>query len=118
MFRTQCLPGHHPTEGVGCEWNACLAFFEGVAVVEGEWTGDGRQFAPGSLTWEDLNRVIVPLQWQKETNHGGINDVTVNVGRLTVLERSGSEIRVSGYIDTGSEDGAEVVRRLKDRKSV
>src|SRR5690554_2561072 len=113
VFQTECPPGQHPTEGGGCEWNAGLAFFEGVAVVEGEWTGDGRQFAPGSLTWEDLNSVIVPLQWQKETNHGGINDVTVSVGRLTALERSGSEIRVSGYIDTGSEDGAEVVRRLK-----
>lgn len=87
--------------------------FEGVAVVEGERTGDGRQFAPGALTWPDLAQVNVPLQWQKETSHGGINDVTVNVGKLTELVRSGQSIIVRGYIDSGSEDGAEVVRRMR-----
>lgn len=112
VFQDECPPGMHPENG-RCVWNADLAFFEGVAVVEGEWTGDGRQFAEGSLTWEDLDEVPATLQWQKETSHGGINDVTVSVGRLTNLERSGSEIRVMGYIDANSEDGAEVVRRLR-----
>lgn len=110
-FQDECPPGQHREDGQ-CVWNAGLAFFEGVAVVEGEWTGDGRQFAPDSLTWEQLDEIPVTLQWQKETNHGGINDVTVSVGRLTSLERSGVEIRVAGYIDGGSEDGAEVIRRL------
>lgn len=86
--------------------------FEGVGVVEGSWTGDGRQFAPGSLDWPDLSEVNVPLQWQKETSHGGFNDVTVNVGRLTEITRDGELVRVKGYIDTGSEDGSEVVRRM------
>lgn len=108
-----CPPGQHRMPDGDCMPDVDMTAFEGVAVVEGQWTGDGRQFAPDSLTWENLDEVIVSLQWQKESNHGGINDVTVNVGRLTSLERSGAEIKVAGYIDGGSEDGAEAIRRIK-----
>lgn len=89
------------------------ALLEGVAIVEGVPTGDGRMWAEGSLTWPDPAETIIPLQWQKETSHGGMNDVTVNVGRLTSLERVGAEIRFQARVDTGSEDGAEVWRRYQ-----
>jgi 2'-5' RNA ligase len=112
----ECPPGHHPTpDGDECvpdEETSTSVPFSGVAVVEGQWTGDGRQFAPGALDWPDLSEVNVALQWQKETTHGGITDLVVNVGRVTDLTREGDKIAVRGYIDAASEDGAEVVRRM------
>jgi len=87
--------------------------WKGPMVIEGVRTGDGRQFADDSLTWPDPVEVNVPLQWQKETSHGGINDVTVNVGRITEAWREGTKIWGRGIVDTASEDGAEVARRLK-----
>lgn len=109
----ECPPGFRKGPDGACETMDNLAFIEGVAVVEGVWTGDGRQFAPNALTWEDPNEVNIPLQWQKETNHGSTHDVTVNVGRLTELKREGNRILVKGYVDGGSDDGAEIIRRLK-----
>ena len=87
----------------------------GIAVLEGMWTGDGRQFARGSLTWPDPGVSSVPLQWQKETSHGGDNDNTVNVGWLTDIRRNGDVIEVSGVIDTESPDGVEAARFLNQR---
>lgn len=88
---------------------------QGVAVVEGAWTGDGRQFALGSLAWPDPEETNLALQWQKEGSHGGQHDNTVNVGWLTSLERDGDRILVTGVIDTDSADGAEVARGLAKR---
>lgn len=88
---------------------------QGVAVVEGMWTGDGRQFALGALAWPDPGETNLALQWQKETSHGGDNDNTVNVGWLTTLERDGDKILVTGVIDTDSTDGAEAARALAKR---
>lgn len=87
------------------------AKWRGVMVVEGTPTGDGRQFAEGALTWPDLP---LPLQWQKETTHGGMNDVVVTVGTIESIERSGNEIIGEGLIDLGSEDGREVYRRIDE----
>lgn len=87
---------------------------QGVAIVEGIPTGDGRQFAEGSVDWPDPAEVIINLEWQKETTHGGTHDVVVTVGRLTKLERVGNEIRFEARIDTGSEDGAEAFRRYSE----
>lgn len=86
--------------------------WEGVIVVEGEKTGDGRQFALSSLSWPDPAEVPIAFQWQKETTHGGINDLVVSVGRITEIWRSGDEIWGRGFVDTGSEDGAEIARRM------
>lgn len=87
------------------------ASWHGVLAVEGVETGDGREFAKGSLTWPDSP---VRLQWQKETTHGGINDLVVEVGTVEKITRKGNEIRGEGYIDLASEDGAEYARRLRD----
>lgn len=109
----ECPPGQHRMPDGECMPDEDMVEFEGVAVVEGVWTGDGRQFAKGSLDWPDLSAVVATLQWQKETSHGGFSDVTVSVGRLTSLERSGDRVLVEGFIDAGSDDGREVVRRLE-----
>src|SRR5215510_8268563 len=50
---------------------AKLVPWEGVLVVEGTPTGDGRRFAANSLSWPDPTVVPFPLQWQKESSHGG-----------------------------------------------
>jgi len=82
--------------------------WNGVLAVEGEETGDGREFAPGSLTWRDLP---VPLRWNKEDSHGGDpHTVAVNVGRIDTIERVGGELRATGVFNLGEVDG----QRAKD----
>lgn len=90
------------------------AAWEGVLVVEGTPTGDGRQFAAGSLSWADLP---IPLRWQKEDSHGGmqVNGV-VNIGRIDEITRSGNELRGRGVIDLDSADGREAHRRMGTRE--
>jgi hypothetical protein len=85
------------------------AAWQGVLVVEGVTTGDGREFAAGALDWADLP---VPLRWKKEDAHGGEHDVTVAVGRIDEVWRDGNEIWGKGVFDLGSEDGAEAHRRV------
>lgn len=107
----ECMPDEDMEESSSGEVRAT-----GVATREGEWTGDGRQFADGSLEWPDPATTSIPLQWQKETSHGGINDVTVNVGWLTSLERvDGGQISYEAVIDTDSADGLEAARFVAKR---
>jgi 2'-5' RNA ligase len=82
----------------------------GVLAVEGITTGDGREFAPGALTWADQ----VLIRWQKETAHGGEHDVTVTVGRADKVWRDGEKIMGAGVLDIKSPDGFEIRRRLND----
>lgn len=116
----ECPPGHHRMPDGECMPNDDMygsgnINVSGIAAVEGKWTGDGRQFALGSLSWPEPGEASIPLQWQKETAHGGTNDVTVNVGWLTSLERKGDQIFVTGVIDSDSLDGAEAERFLRKR---
>lgn len=97
-------------ECVDAEEYAARSAWHGVLVVEGVTTGDGREFAPESLSWAD-NAL---LRWQKEGAHGGQNDVTVSVGRIDKVWRVGNQIMGSGVIDIESPDGFEIARRLKD----
>jgi hypothetical protein len=85
--------------------------WEGVICVEGVTTGDGREFAPESLSWGDLP---VPLRWNKEDSHGGMpSTVAVNVGNITAIERDGNQIKASGNIDLSTEDGRTVYGKIK-----
>lgn len=84
--------------------------WDGVLVVEGTPTGDGREFAPSALSWVDG----ALLRWQKEGSHGGNHDVTVSVGRIDETWRDGATVRGRGVLDLKSVDGFEVYRRMKD----
>lgn len=84
--------------------------FVGVCCVEGEWTGDGRQFAvnslyPAPLPWS--------LKWQpaEDTGHTG----SVIVGRVDTFERVGNLIQIAGVMDDGpggGEFGCEAARLM------
>lgn len=94
------------------------ANWEGVLTVEGIESGDGRMFDQNALTWDELP---LPLRWQKESAHGGQNDVTVAVGNIEKIWREPDPngragvnfIKGSGTIDLGNPDGAEVFRRMR-----
>jgi len=88
-------------------------YFEGVIVVEGVPTGDGRQFAPGSLTWADLVGTTVPLRWAPEDF--GEHQGAVSVGRIDQIWRDPTNpaiIHAAGMYDLGSDAGAEASRRM------
>lgn len=85
--------------------------WSGVICVEGVTTGDGREFAPESLSWGDLP---VPLRWNKEDSHGGMpTTVAVNVGNITEIVRDGNQITAKGNIDLSTEDGRTVYGKIK-----
>lgn len=86
--------------------------WRGVLVIEGTPTGDGREFAPDALTWTDPP---LPLRWQKESAHGGTNDITVRVGSITRVWRDGANIMGEGTFDLGGppdDDPHEAYRRM------
>lgn len=88
------------------------AGWEGVLVVEGESTGDGREFAAESITWAELP---IPLRWNTEDSHGGEPRTTaVLVGRIDEVERDGSRIIGRGVFDLGGEHGREAHRLVKE----
>lgn len=94
------------------------AAWRGVMTVEGVESGDGRMFAVDGLSWDTPP---LPLMWQKETSHGGTNNVSVRVGSVDKIWREpapdGSSKRVimgEGTLDLGSADGREVFRRMRD----
>lgn len=89
--------------------------WNGILVVEGVETGDGREFSAGSLTWANLP---VPLMWQKVTSHGGSTDESVVVGRIDQIWRdptNATVIRGAGVFDSGSIDGAEALRQVREQ---
>lgn len=81
--------------------------WEGVLALEGVETGDGREFAAGSLVWADLP---VPLMWQREGAEG--HDGQVLVGNITSITRDGGLIRGEGTFDLGGDDGREAARLI------
>lgn len=82
-----------------------LAAWEGVLIVEGTPTGDGRMFEPNSLRWDALP---IPLGWAREDGQG--HEGSVVVGRITEIWRDGPAIRARGDFDLGSDDGREAAR--------
>ena len=74
--------------------------FYGIAIVEDSQTGDGRVFAPGSITW-DTTPLPVPLGWQVQDAMG--HDGSVICGRIDSYVRFGNLI---GYTGTWDLDGA------------
>lgn len=88
----------------------------GPLVFEGLVTGDGREFAPGGLTWPDpIAPGEVTLRWNKEDSHGGApHTVTVNVGRIDRIWRDGEQLFFEGVFNPKSEDARTVFQMVQD----
>lgn len=126
------LMGCHPTEEAAMEQRAALyaedgdgkpeddmdyagatAPWRGPLVIEGKVTGDGREFAPGALTWAELP---VPLRWNKEDSHGGeARTIAVNVGRIDNIWRDGDLIMGEGVLDLSDDDGRKVHAKIEGK---
>jgi hypothetical protein len=88
--------------------------WEGVLVVEGIETGDGREFALNAITWAELP---LPLRRNIEDSHGGMpTTTTVLVGRIDEVYRNPenpAEIRGRGVFDDEGVHGAEALRLVR-----
>lgn len=90
---------------------APTAPWTGVLAVEGVTTGDGREFAPGALTWRDLP---VPLRWNRVDSHGGEpRTEAVNVGRIDTIDRVGDQLQATGVLDLSTQDGQTVHDKIR-----
>lgn len=93
--------------------------WSGVLVVEGTPTGDGRQFAAGSLTWPALGETAsleIPLGWMYERSHGGMStDKVVNVGRIDAITRVGNELHGCGVLNLDTEWGRRAAEQMGTR---
>lgn len=116
QLEVQQLPGATPvaaptnpaadsgTGGNTAPWN-------GVLAVEGVTTGDGREFAPDSLTWRDLP---IPLRWNRVDSHGGEpRTEAVNVGRIDSITREGNQLKATGQFDLSTPDGQTAYDKVK-----
>jgi hypothetical protein len=94
--------------------------WSGVLVVEGMPTGDGRQFAAGSLTWPALGETAsleIPLGWMYERAHGGMaTDKVVNVGRIDTITRSGNELLGTGVLNLDTDWGRRAAEQMGTRE--
>lgn len=63
--------------------------WEGILVVEGVKTGDGRQFASGSLTWDTLP---MPLRWAPADY--GEHQGAVDVARIDAIYRDSANANI------------------------
>jgi hypothetical protein len=87
--------------------------WRGPLAIEGQVTGDGREFAPEALTWAELP---VPLRWNKEDSHGGeARTIAVNVGRIDKVWRDGSLIMGEGVLDLSDDDGRRVHAKIEGK---
>lgn len=87
--------------------------WRGPLAIEGQVTGDGREFAENALTWAELP---VPLRWNKEDSHGGeARTIAVNVGRIDKIWRDGSLIMGEGVLDLSDDDGRKVYGKIEGK---
>jgi hypothetical protein len=80
----------------------------GVLAVEGSWSGDGRQFAPGALEWAPPP---LPALWQPEQEGG--HDGAVIVARVDGIARLANQVIGWGVLDDQGEYGAEALRLVQ-----
>jgi len=87
--------------------------WSGVLAVEGVTTGDGREFAPDALTWQDPP---IPLRWNIQDSHGGEpRTVAVNVGRIDTIQRVGNQIQATGVLDLSDPNGVAARDKIAGR---
>jgi 2'-5' RNA ligase len=88
-----------------------LAAWEGILVVEGQTTGDGREFAPGSLTWADP---WLPLRWAPEDF--GEHQGAINVARIDEVWRDDVDpniIRGKGFFNVSIPQGLQAYQSVQ-----
>ena len=104
-------PDDGPDDDGAMDYAGATAPWRGPLAIEGQVTGDGREFAPEALTWAELP---VPLRWNKEDSHGGeARTIAVNVGRIDKVWRDGSLIMGEGVLDLSDDDGRKVYGKIK-----
>jgi hypothetical protein len=79
--------------------------WEGVLIVEGMPSGDGRMVAEGALTWREL-----PIPLMLQTVNAAGHDGAVIAGSIHEIVREGQNIMGRGYFDSG--DAGQEARRL------
>ncbi|HEY5987019.1 MAG TPA: hypothetical protein VIV12_11685, partial [Streptosporangiaceae bacterium] len=105
------MPEDMPDKGM--DYAGATAPWRGPLAIEGQVTGDGREFAEGALTWAELP---VPLRWNKEDSHGGeARTIAVNVGRIDKIWRDGSLIMGEGVLDLSDDDGRRVHAKIEGK---
>lgn len=96
--------GAESMSGTTAPWRGPLA-------IEGKVTGDGREFAAGSLEWAEPP---LSLRWNKEDSHGGEpHTVAVNVGRIDKVYREGDLIMGEGVFNLAEPDGQRAYDLVK-----
>jgi 2'-5' RNA ligase len=99
-----------PDDDESMDYAGKTAPWRGPLAIEGQVTGDGREFAPDALTWAELP---VPLRWNKEDSHGGeARTIAVNVGRIDNIWRDGNLIMGEGVLDLSDDDGRRVHAKI------
>lgn len=80
------------------DWSPTAYSWQGPMTFEGEWTGDGRFFKPGSITWKP-DSLPLPLSWQKENLPA--HEASVVIGRVDQIFRQGNTIMGRGVVLSG-----------------
>lgn len=92
--------------------------WEGIIVVEGMDTGDGRRFAENSITWVNPTDAVVPMRRNIEDSHGGQPTTkAVLVGRINEMWRDPENpnvIRARGVFDDNGVQGREALRLVRE----
>lgn len=93
------------------EPGATSAPWEGVLTVEGVESGDGREFALGSLDWAALP---LPMMYQRQTSDGHMG--SYQIGNIDHIARKGNQLYGWGTLDLLSEHGPEAYRLMKEKR--
>jgi hypothetical protein len=118
MLNGKCVPKYlaMALEDVPPEESHPVQPWFATMVVEGSETGDGREFALESLSWEEPETSLILLSWQPKDLPQHEEGVTV--GRVNHIERiptddGKAKIDAWGVIDLGSEHGREFTRQVR-----
>lgn len=89
-----------------------MSAWRGPLAIENSQTGDGRIITPGAIEWDDGQ---LPLAYRiaGDQHVDTITDAP-QVGTIDRVWRDGDVVMGEGVIDDDNEDGAELVRRLRD----